>query len=363
MTPERALHQFVAALAYGDAVGNHVLTLRRILRGCSLESAVFYGSAESRMQAEGWLFGDYDAHRGRPDAGQVLYHVSIGTPVGDFLAARDEEVLVDYHDFTPPEYFNVYDPLAAELVEQGQWQLEALAERSPLAWAHSEFARADLEKAGYANTLVLPYLTDLSAFNEPPDPETLRSIRETKGPGPDVVFVGRVAPNKRHDDLIKLVRLYREVAGRPLRLFCVGDISDRLARYGDELRSFTRELGVEDSVVFTGSVTQAQLRAYYAACDVFVSMSEHEGFGVPLVEAMYMGLPVVAYGAAAVPETAGAGALVLPRKDLVEFAVAIDLLFSDEDARETLRRAGKRRAVDFALQPATQRYVDKLCPH
>jgi glycosyltransferase involved in cell wall biosynthesis len=231
-------HQFLASLAYGDAIGNHALNLRTLLRRAG-ESSMFFENCDPRMESEGSYFWEYE-HQQRQGRFGALYHLSIGTPVADFLATRDEPLMIDYHDLTPPEYFSSYDPISTDLLEHGRWQLESLADRASFAWAHSESARSDLEKAGYAKTGVLPLLIDLSSFDRAPDQRTMRWLRETRGAGPDILFVGRVAPNKCQQDLIKLVRMYSELFGRPARLFCVGPISSRLANYVGLIKEFAR---------------------------------------------------------------------------------------------------------------------------
>jgi glycosyltransferase involved in cell wall biosynthesis len=352
------IHQFLASLAYGDPQGNHALNLRTLLRRAG-SSSVFFENCDAEMEAEGSYFWKYPDEV-RDGRFATLYHLAIGSTVAEFLAMRNEPLLIDYHDLTPPEYFVPYDPISADLVEQGRWQLESLADRASFAWAHSESARSDLEKAGYAETAVLPLLIDLSSFERAPDPRTLRWLKDTKVEGPDILFVGRIAPNKCQQDLIKLVRMYSELFGRPARLFCVGPIASRLARYTGYIREFAAELGVTDRVFLTDKVTLAQLRAYYASCDVFVSMSEHEGFCMPLVEAMHLGVPVVAYGASAVPETVDYGGILLPTKDLVEFAVAVNRIYTDAEARSSLSAAAKARASDFAFDSVIAQYAQVL---
>ena len=352
--------QFLPSLTYGDAVGNHVLRLKQTL-GARVQSGIFFENCEPRLTNEGhyyWEYGERQKHR----ESALLYHLSIGSPIAEYILTRDETLYIDYHDFTPPEYFAPFDPVSAELVEEGHYQMKVLADRVSMAWAHSEFARQDLEKAGYENTLVLPVFVDFSRFDRPPDRRTLAKLRDTKTGGPDILFVGRVAPNKHQQDLITLVRFYNELFERPARLFCVGIVGSTHDRYAAVLRELARDLGVADQVQFTGAVSMSQLRAYYAACDVFVSMSDHEGFGVPLLEAMHMGLPVLAYGAAAVPETVGSGGIVLERRDHVEFAVAVERIFTDGDVRDGLIAAGRRRLLDFDSEHVAARYLEQLLP-
>jgi len=356
--PWSEVDQFLPSLTYGDAVGNHVLRLKQAL-ATKVETSIFFESAEPRMNDEGYYYWEYGERQSHPDSA-LLYHLSIGSPIAEYILTRDEPLFIDYHDFTPSEYFAPYDPVSAELVEEGHWQLKGLAERTSLAWAHSEFARQDLEKAGYENTRVLPVFVDFSRFNRPPDARTLKKLRETKTGGPDILFVGRVAPNKCQQDLIKLVRTYSELYERPARLHCVGVVGSTHDRYTAVLRELARDLGVAEQVELTGSVSMSQLRAYYAACDVFVSMSDHEGFGVPLLEAMHMGLPVLAYGAAAVPETVGTGGIVLERKDFVDFAVAVERIFTDECVRQGLVDAGRARLEDFDPERVADQYLEQL---
>jgi glycosyltransferase involved in cell wall biosynthesis len=355
----KQIDQFLASLAYGDAQAIHAMHIRDVLRTRGA-SDLYFGSADPRMENEGHYYWEQRELAKSSDGS--IYHLGIGSAVAEYLLTRDEPLYIDYHDITPPEYFTAFDPISAELLEQGHWQLESLAERATFAWAHSEFAKRDLEKAGCRNVAVLPILMDFEKFDRAPDQRTLKFLRETKGSGPDVLFVGIVKPNKAHQDLIKLARVYAELFERPMRVFCVGSIAHRQDRYASALKDLARELGVEDRVFFTDSVSLSQLRAYYSGCDAFVSMSEHEGFNLPIVEAMHIGTPVIAYAGGAVPETIGGGGLVLENKDLVQFAAAVDRVFRDNDVRESLVRAGRTRVQAFRRERVTPMYEQLLLP-
>lgn len=355
------VHQFLPSLGYGDAIGNHVIQLRDLL-GSRFDSQMFFEHCDPRMRAEGLHYWQYDERKTDGGPAKFIYHSSIGSGVAHYLSGRDEPLLIDYHDLTPPGYLAPYDSLTAELLEEGHFQLQWLSEQATFAWAHSEFARRDLEKVGYTKTAVLPILLDFSKFDRPPDERAVRWMKETSLGGPTILFVGRIAPNKHHQDLIKLVRVYNELFDSPARLILCGGIASRTDPYAHALTDLARDLGVSDNVTLTGSVPLANLRAYYAASDVFVCMSEHEGFGVPLIESMYLGLPVVAHAAAAVPETVGTGGLILEQKDYVQFAVAVHRLFTDADARHALVEAGKARVAEFDPKRVAQQYLDTLLP-
>jgi glycosyltransferase involved in cell wall biosynthesis len=167
----------------------------------------------------------------------------------------------------------------------------------------------------------------------------------------NVLFVGRIAPNKRHDDLIRLASYWRRFIGPDVRLLLVGKLPGR-GRYFDALQSLMYEEGFTPAeVVFTGHVSHSDLLACYAGAHVFVSMSEHEGFGVPLVEAMLMDVPVLAYSAAAVPFTLDGAGVRFEAKRFDEVAEMAHALASDAALRRAVLAEQRRRLADFAPEP------------
>lgn len=342
------IHQFLPSLSQGSAVGDHALVLRRLLRQ-RFVSEIFYERADPRDAAEGKHFWEYlELPSASSGENVLIYHLSIGHSMIDFLLERPERLIVYYHNITPPEFFAPYDPDHAVYLERGRREIGTLGSKAVLAWGASEFSRRDLEKGGYRRTAVLPILIDFERFDADPDPATLDRLRQTKTDGPDMLFVGRLAPNKRQEDLIKLLHLYRRHIRPGGRLFLVGPHHHTTFAYSVALSSFARELGVDP--VFRGDAPFGELLAYYRTADVFVSMSEHEGFGAPLLEAMHLGLPVVAYGAGSIPEIVGDGGLVFDDKDLLRYAMAVDRLWRDPQARGSAVEAGRKRAEEFSLE-------------
>ena len=283
---------------------------------------------------------------------RLVYQVAIGSPVADWLIDRDETLIANHHNFTPMRFLQAWDPTATHGVVWGRKQLQRMAGRSSLGIADSRFNQLDLEAAGFAESVVVPVLVDLASSDHDVDEELLQRLRDAKADGGrDWLFVGRIAPNKCQHDLVAALAAHRRAYGSPTRLHLVGGSTS--ASYSFALERFVAELGLEDAVEITGSVSAGALGAYYRAADVLVCVSEHEGFCVPVIEAMHHDVPVVAFGAGAVAETVGAGGLVLDRKDPETVATAVELLLADESLRAAFVAAGRARCAE--LDPAKAR--------
>lgn len=353
-TPSVRVDQVVPSLASRDAIGAHTLALTSALREAGIDSAIYYGNCTADVASLGRPVTDL----GRATKDRwLLYQSSIGSPVYDILAARPEPKLVNYHNITPARLLEDWEPTVAYEVGLGRTQLVRLAPDSRLAVADSAFNEAELTRAGYAATAVVPLLIDMTTTGADPDPATAARLGALKaGGGTDLLFVGKVSPHKAPHDLVKLLTVYRRLYDPRARLWLVG--SPLGASYEATLAKFVGELGLARAVTVTGSVTPAELEAYYQAADVFVCASEHEGFCVPLVEAMGHGIPVVAYGVTAVPETVGDAGLVLASKEPLRFAAAVARVVGDARLRRQLAAAAARRVDGFSLEGSRQRFVE-----
>ena len=248
---------------------------------------------------------------------------------------------------TPAHFFLGFHPHLAGLCHHGRRELAAFAPRTELALGDSEFNRLELEQAGFARTGVLPIVLDLSLYERRPSPVVRRLYDDGRT---NVLFVGRIIPNKKIDDLIRSFAFFQKYVKPQSRLLLVGDHRG-FERYFDRLQELVRELRV-DEVVFTGQVDDDELYAYYRLADVFLCLSEHEGFGVPLQEAMLFGVPVVAYDAGAVRETLRGGGLLLEDKSPELVAELLDRVTHGGDLRRVViasqaRAAAGIRATDF----------------
>lgn len=346
--------QVIPSLASRDAVGMHTYALTTALRAAGVDSAIYYGQCTPDVAD----LGHPVAKLGRFERDRwLLYQSSIGSPVYDLLAARSEPKLVNYHNITPAPLLAPWEPHVGYEVSLGRVQLERLAPESRLAVADSAYNESELTAAGYFPTAVVPLLIDMTGTGAEPDPVVATRLADAKAAGgADLLFVGKISPHKAPHDLVKMLAVYRRLYDPNARLHLVGSpLGDR---YAPVLHRFIEAAGLTGAVSVTGSVDPAGLEAYYRAADLFVCASDHEGFCVPIVEAMGHGLPVVAYGVAAVPETVGDAGLVLPDKSPLRFAAAVARVIDDPALRARLVAAAARRADAFSLDRSTRRFVD-----
>jgi L-malate glycosyltransferase len=276
------------------------------------------------------------------------------------VIARPEPLAVQYHNITPHEFFDAWDRPVADALDWGRRQLRALANRSALGLADSHYNEAELRAAGFTNTAVVPVFVPALEGEAPVDAGTLDRLRAAKR-GNDWLFVGRLAPNKAQHELVKAFASYRRIFDPGARLWLVG--GDASTRYHRSLARFVAAAGLEAAVHLTGAVADPVLGAYYAAADVLVCVSRHEGFGVPLLEAMAHDVPVVARAGTAVTETVGdAGLLLDEGAPAIAVAVAAHRALADTSLRERLVAAGRRRVEQFSSARTAAALLDVLGP-
>lgn len=304
----REVHQVVAALSPGDAVCNEALAFQRLLRARGYASEIYAGAIAPEMTGLGLPISEYSKRNSTPGAA-CIFHFAIGSPVAERVLATSEPLILRYHNVTPYQFFLGFSGHLVGLTYHGARDLARFAPRTALGLAVSEFNRRDLEAASFKATEVLPLAMNMEALEEPPDPVVISRFQDGRK---NLIFVGRVAPNKKIEDLIRVFCAYQRYVEPESRLFVVGD-GRGFEHYARRLYELVSHLRI-DEVVFAGAVTQTELNAYYRLADVFLGLSEHEGYGAPLIEAMRFGLPVVAFDAGAVRETLQGGGILLTDK-------------------------------------------------
>lgn len=351
------IDQFLPGFAPHDAIGSNALQIRRVLRDAGIQSDIWAEDIHSPMQQHARPYADY----GRaPAADALLYHASTGSGMADYLARRPEPLFIEYHNITPASYFARWEPVAAAAMTDAREQLRRLAGRVSLGLAVSSFNEAELIDIGYHPTGVVPLLIDFEEYEQEPSARTLARLKRSRSGGSRWLFVGRVAPNKCQHDLIGALAAYRHLFDPRATLTLVGGMTSRL--YFRSLEKLAVELGVAGAVDFADSVSFGDLLAYYRTADVFVCLSEHEGVGVPLLEAMHFGLPVVAGAAAALPETVADAGVLLPDKDPVVVACAVHRVLTDANLRSALLEAGRARVEEYSLPRTGKRFLDTIVP-
>ena len=348
------IDQVLPDFAAHDAIGSHVLQIRRILRGAGHTSDIYAGRIDPRLRADARPYTEW------PGGDALIFHQSTDAPkMADWLVARDRDgvpLVFDYHNITPARYFARWEPAIAATLRRAREQLLALAPHPALALADSAFNAEELAEAGYREPTVSPLLVDLDAFHAAPQAKALRRLRRRhQSGGADWLFVGRIAPNKCQHDVVAAFAVYRRLFDPQARLALVGGPSS--FRYLRALERLAGDLGVSGAVEFLHGVAFPELLARYRTADVLVCLSEHEGFCAPLVEAMELEVPVIAYRAAAVPDTAGAGAVLLDDKDPLLVASEVNAVLSDPRRRQAVIDAGRQRAAELSLAANSARFL------
>jgi glycosyltransferase involved in cell wall biosynthesis len=332
------IHQFATALSYGDAISDEMLEIRKVLREGGHRSEIFTRFFDARLAGER---RDYREYKKLSSPGNVvIFHFSIGSPVSRlFFRVPDKKIMI-YHNITPHQFFVDWHRILAKECYKGRLEIKLFIDKVDLALGDSEFNRAELEAAGYPRTGVLPILMDFSKFDRPADPVTKSVFADGRT---TILFVGRVIPNKKFEDLIKAFWFYKKHFNPCSRLILAGEYRG-LERYLGALLDLVDRLSLRD-VHFAGHVSFPELAAFFELADIYLSLSEHEGFGVPILEAFYKKIPVIAFRAAAVPETMNGGGVLLESKDYPRVAALIDAVVRDQSLRQSLLQ-GQLRALE-----------------
>ena len=335
------VHQVLATLGYGDAIGHEVLGIQRVLRSAGYESDIYVETSDPRLEH---LTIDYrDMVGAVTDNDILIHHFSIGSRASRTAYALPGRMVLVYHNITPPEYFIGVHKDLVKLCFRGRRELLAYIDRSTLALGDSEYNRQELESLGFRNTAVLPVVPDFVHLDQPPD----RALASDFDDGfTNVMFVGRVIPNKKFEDVIRAFHAYRTRHNPRSRLLLVGSYSG-FERYLAMLQGMIARLGTPD-VHFLGHVSNEELTALYELADLFLCASEHEGFCVPLIEAFYKGVPVLAYASTAVPATMDGGGVLYDTKDPLHVARVMEAIV-DDPAIEDAVLASQDAALDRLL--------------
>ena len=333
----------MATLGYGDAIGHEALGIQRVLRRAGYSSNIYVQTADPRLESLTEDYRDLISHS-HPD-NILIHHFSIGSKASRVAFALPDRMILVYHNITPPSYFIGVN---AQLVQQcysGRRELHAYPARCDLALGDSEFNREELKHLGFPRTGVLPVVPGFAHLDVKPNDMVATEFDDDRT---NILFVGRMIPNKRIDDLIRFFHAYQLKYNRQSRLLLVGAQSG-FEEYVAALYDLIHTLRVPD-VHLIDHVSNEELTALYDVADLFLSASEHEGFCVPLVEAFYKRIPVIAYATTAVPATMDTGGVLYDRKDPRHVASIIHTVVS-----EPALYAEVLRTQDTALDRLRQR--------
>ena len=352
------INQLLPGFSTGDAISDYVRELQRILRRWGHQSEIYcvYQHASRDGKA---LIHDYNEHRlTNKDDDITIFHFSIGSELTEYFKQVKGRKILVYHNITPPEYFRAISDEKAMVLEQGKKEFKELVGVPDLALAVSDYNRQELVRAGFKNSGVLPLIVNLNYLSKMPTRKVSRKFSDYYQ---NFLFVGRVAPNKKLEDVIKIFYYYKKLIEPKSRLFLVGSASG-IDRYLAYLRGLIIELDLPD-VHLTGHVNTTELLAYYNLADIFICMSEHEGFCIPLLESMHFKIPIIAYKAAAIPETLGDSGILVKEKNFPAIAEMADLVLRNKDLRKQITDKETERLKEFnssKIEVLLKSYLEEL---
>jgi len=335
------INQWLPAAHRGDAVGDSTRRVRDLLRAMGHESHIYALTIDDDMKAEARPFDHADARRGDI----TIYHFAVPSPMSGAFRELPRGRVLQYHNITPAHFFANYDPGIFRVTALGRRELASLATATDLALGDSDYNRQELISLGFAQTGVMPIAVNVERLTSAAAHPVLDTIL---GDGlTNFLFVGRMAPNKRIEDIIRLAETFKRYSDALYRFIFVGR-TDGVPRYYATVRALVAEYKMlPERFWFTGPVSDWELAAFYRHASVYLSMSEHEGFCVPLLEAMATGVPVLAYASTAVPETLGGAGVVFDSKDMEFAAELLAQLAFDPDMRQRVIARQRRRLLDF----------------
>ena len=348
------INQWVPAAHRGDAIGDSARRVRDVLRTAGHESELYALTIDEDLRDDVRPFQDQGARHGHI----TIFHFALPSPMTEAFASLRGIRVLQYHNITPAAFFAPYDAQMFRLAALGRQELGSLAGRVDLALGDSEFNRQELEQLGFTRTGVMPIAVNMERLTAAPRRPALEKIL---GDGLiNLLFVGRIVPNKRIEDHIRLAEMYKRYIDSYYRFIFVGRC-DGLPRYNAMIRALIVQYRMlPERFIFTGAVPDEDLAAYYRWADAYISLSEHEGFCVPLVEAMATDVPVLAYAAGAVPETLGGAGVLFSPKDFEFAAEMLGTLVYDRPVRDRIVSGQRRRLRDFAPDRIEQRLKEVL---
>ncbi len=335
------VNQWVPAAHRGDAIGDSARRVQALLRGMGHASELYAMTIDDDLKGVARSF-DHPETRG----GDVtIFHFALPSPMTSLFGDLPRGRVLQYHNITPAHFFAPYDTNLFRLARLGRQDLSTLVGRVDLALGDSEYNRAELERMGFGPTGVMPIAIDTDRITRAPRRPALEEILDDGLE--NFLFVGRIVPNKKIEDYIRLAEQYKRYVNTDYRFIFVGRY-DGVPRYYSTIRALIREYDLPpDRFIFTGPAPNEDLATYFRMASVYVSLSEHEGFCVPLLEAMAADVPVLAYAAAAVPDTLGGAGMQFSPKDLEYAAELLGVLTFDDEVRRSVIEGQRRRLADF----------------
>ncbi len=347
------IHQFLTSYSYGDAIGNEALEIRNYLRENGFKSEIFALSYHPKYSNQIINYLEYDKYSAKDNI--IIYHFSIGSKVTKkFLRAPDHKVII-YHNITPHNFFLDYHRVLSKDCYKGRIELRSLSDKVDLALGDSLYNEEELKESGFKKTGVLPLVMNFEKFDSRSLPILDDLFRDGKT---NILYVGRIIPNKKIEDIIKIFHIYNRKFNSGSRLFIIGE-NRGFERYYSALTKLIENLGVKN-IHMPGHIPEDELISYFKMADIYLHMSEHEGFCAPVPESFYLNIPVIAFNAGAVKETMDGGGILVNNKDLLRIAALINEIKINNKFKEEILASQKRALKKYRKNRTGKILLDHL---
>jgi glycosyltransferase involved in cell wall biosynthesis len=331
------IDQLVPAYHRGDAIGDEAAHLKRFFRSQGFDSEIYRLSCDRGLEQES---ADFALFPEPAPSDIVILHFALPSPLTPAFRRLPGKKVIIHHNITASEFFAGFSQEMARLCRLGREELRSLAPVVDVALADSRFNAGELAEFGFKEPQVFPLYVDLAKYQKRKDELVFKLFRDDRT---NILFVGRVVPNKKIEDLIRVVFYYKKYISSLVRLIVVGKTGSLPVYYRSLVKLADDFLLKPEEIEFAGHIPDEEMYAVYRAADVFLSLSEHEGFCLPLIESMVFDLPVIAFASTAVPDTLDGAGLLLGRKKVEETAELVDIVAHDQNVRAKLIQGQRER--------------------
>lgn len=324
--------QVIVTIQKGDAIGNFTLSLDKLFKINGFDSRICAENVGKGISKK--YIDDFSLLDKVKKDDLIIYQMCEGNQINKKIKKLLCKKIAIYHNVTPPEFFRRYGRSMISIQENAIKEIREMNQTFDKCIADSEFNKQDLIKMGYDENKieVIPIIVQYDDFKKKPDEEIIKQYKADDYV--NFLFVGRIVPNKKQEDIIRTFAYYKKHINDKARLILIGSpFSDD---YYNDLITYIHVLELENSIVIPGHISFEKILAFYSVADVFLCMSEHEGFCVPLVEAMLFDIPIVAYDSTAIKYTLGRGGVLIQDKNPVIFADTINKILLNTSMKEEI---------------------------
>jgi len=345
-----SVHQFVSTISPRDAVGNIIVSIQKILQESGYNSEIYAETIHPEMKK---YAKSYTAYNKANSDDMIIYHHGFASNLVDYLLPLKNKIILIYHNITPASFFIELDDETVAGCIRGREQLDQLRDKVIMSLAFSKYSEEELIQKKFKNTVVIPAIIDLKKDVSKEDPY----LKKKSDNSVKLICVGRIVPHKKIEDVLKIFAFYQCINNNS-KLFLIGKF-DESDSYFLWLKNIIKNIDLKN-VIFINDVSDEELASYYEIADIYLSMSEHEGFCIPLVESMFHHVPIVAFAAGAVHETLDQSGILIQEKNYEEIAEIIHLINEDKTLKEKLIKNQNKRLENLDLRTTSREFLRQI---